>query len=276
MSTPIKWTALGTKQAVSFYDPLNPGTVFNPQLNPLTQAFTPGNVRKYVKTTNGTSIITGDREYPPTEIKLIWSLIDKSDYDNLRYYTSLSPIVFVDNNNNGFLGVLVIDNAGQIAGKTSNVWSCQASFLVLAPYNGISTTITNVTPPTLSVAIQSTPAGFIPSGTTFYVYPTIFTPWGESLVGSTLTVSSGGTNNASALITYSISATISYEKIRLYWNSTNNAATATFLTDIFPGGSNQFTIWGPYFQYSPAVPPTYGTAFYGYWDGGIWTQVTPV
>lgn len=268
----VTWSSLGVKQAVKFWDPSNPANSFSPQINPLTVARTPGTVRKYIKTTNGTSVISGDREYPPLEIQLSWDQIDYQDYLGLAAFTAIDPIVFCDNNNQGYLGVLVIDKAGQVAGKTKNVWAIQAAFLVIGPYNGVTGTINNLAPPTLSVTNHNT-GGYITASSTIYLWPTVFTPWGESTVGSMLTYSvPSGTNTNYGNISWTQPGNSYFTKLRLYWSSANNPANATLLTEVQAGQTGTFNLYSNYVAYSTTTPPTYTTAFTGYWMGALWQQ----
>lgn len=274
-----KWTGLQPKQAITFFDPANTGNTFSPQLNPKTAAFTPGNVRKYINTTNGNSVIVGDREYPPMEIKMAWDELDSSDWELIKLYTGVSPVVFVDNNDNGFLGCFVIDQKGQVAGKQAKVYQVQASFLVISPYNGVNSSLNNVSAPTLSKVLATT-GGYIPDSTDIYVWATICTGQGESVPGPALHITTGssGSNKNMATVSYTDPVDgdghhINYIKVRLYWNTTNNSTTATFLTDIMSSFSNSFPIYGQYQPYSNANPPLFGTAFTGYWTGGDWTQL---
>lgn len=266
------WTPLGQRQLCTFYDPLNLSNSFTPQFNYQSQDFTPGNVRKYSQTINGTNIISGDREYPPTEIDIVWPQIDIADYNKLKVFTAITPCVFVDNNDNGFLGVLVIDKAGQIPGKTSNVWAVSAKFLVLSPYNGLHTNINAVTPPTLSVFNQSN--GFIGPNVTMNFWATAFTAWGESQVSpvASITTPNDGLNNHSIAIQWVFPSSIYLKKVRLYWNSASMASNSTMLADIQAGFNPSFFVYGPFVNYNTINPPLFGTAFSGYWAGGQWVQ----
>jgi hypothetical protein len=274
MPSNISWTPLGTKSAVAFYDPANTSNIWKPMNNPATQQFTPGNVRKYVNTTNGTSVIIGDREYPPMEIKLGWEQIDKKDVDGIRIYCGISPVVYVDSNDQGFLGVLMFDQAGQIAGSSANVWQLQASFLVIAPYNGLLTNINSITPPSLT-DVTTTTGGYIPLSTTTNYWATVFTQWGESTPGAMHAVTTGSGTNTNKTVLSFTTPVKNYVKVRIYWSTGTNFANATFLTDVFTGASpnNSFTVYSAYNQYSPANPPLYGTAFTGYFAGGMFEQV---
>lgn len=269
--SPIFTTALQTRQLVSFYDPLNQGsTLFSPKLNPAVITRKPGSVRKYAKTINGTSVLKGQWEYPPTEILLTWNQIDQADYLSLAYFTSLSPVVFVDNNDKGFLGALVFDEADQIAGLSMNVWTVKASFLVIAPYNGNSTSINQLAPPTLTSSVV-TPGGYVPASTTLYVWPTVNTPWGESAVGSSIALTAASANTYFN-VTWTNPTSTWYRYTSLYWNTANTAATATLLMQGLPAQSGSFTIYGAYQNYTTQNPPIYGTAFTGQWRGGSWVQ----
>lgn len=273
----VQWTSLGNKIPVKFWDPANISNAFSPQINPVTISRTPGNVRKYVKTANGTSIISGDREYPPIEIKMTWDELDYADYQSLMLFTAIDPIVFADNNNQGYLGVFVIDKAGQVVGKTKNVWAIEAAFLVLGPYNGQTGSILNLTPPSIAI-VQNTAGGYINGGTTAgYLWNTVFTPWGESLVGNATGVAltaTSGTNTNSFSVSWAQPSSTYYVKSRLYWNSTNDPTTATLLTEVQAGQVGSFTVYTAYAQYSTVNPPTYTTAFTGYWTGSLWTQAS--
>lgn len=266
------WTALGPKIPVKFWDPANTSNFFSPQINPVTISRTPGNVRKYVKTANGTSIISGDREYPPIEIKITWDELDYSDYLAISQFTAIDPIVFSDNNNQGYLGVFVIDKAGQVAGKTSNVWAVEAAFLVLAPYNGATGTINNLTPPSNWTFQVYTTGGYITSPNTFYFWPTVFTPWGESTVGlgSGITATTGSNNYF--VLSWAQPSSPYFTKFRWYWNSTNDPTSATLLTEVQAGQIGSFTVYSNYVAYNTVNPPLYTTAFTGYWNGSLWTQ----
>jgi hypothetical protein len=264
------WTSLGTVQRATFYDPANTSNTYTVQFNYKSMPIKPGSIRKYTMTTNGTSVIVGDREYPPQEIQLVWDQLDKSDFDALRAFTQISPIVFVDNNDNGWLGVLVIDNAAQVSGLTKNVWAIQASFLVIAPYQGRTRSINVLTAPTLTTTLNA--GGYIPNGTTLYFWSTIWTPWGESTVSSVTSVTTAFANQFISL-GWSAPTSPYFKKLRIYWNTTNNPTTATMLTEIQAGFSASFSVYGPYVPYSTITPPIYNTAFSGFWSGGIWQSV---
>lgn len=265
------WTNLGTVQRARFYDPNNTANTFTVQYNYKAMAVTPGNVRKYTQTVNGTSVIIGDREYPPTEIRITWDQMDKSDLDVIRQFTILSPIVFVDNNDNGYLGVLVIDNVAQVGGMTKNVWGVSASFLVIAPYQGTTRAINVLAAP--AIANPSWVAGYVPNGTTLYYWSTAWTPWGESLVSSVLTYTNSSGGLQAPVITWTQPVSPYFKKARLYWNTTNTPASATMLTEVQAGFTGTFTAYGPYVAYNSINPPTFSTAFTGYWSGGLWTSI---
>ncbi len=265
------WTSLGVRQLANFYDPANPANTYTVQFNYKAMPITPGNVRKYTQTVNGTSVIIGDREYPPVEIKLVWDQMDKADLDILRQFTIISPIVFVDNNDNGYLGVLVINTAQQVGGMTKNVWGVDASFLVIAPYQGNTRIINTLTPPTITPTISGS-TGYIPNATTIYFWATVFSSWGESLVGTVATALSTGTNQAFSL-TWPAPVSPYAKKIRLYWYTANTPSLATMLTEVQAGFPASFTEFGPYVAYNSLNPPTYSTAFSGYFAGGLWQSV---
>lgn len=265
-------TPLPTRKGVTFYDPANTGNTYTSKLNPIQIKRKPESVRKYTRTTNGTSVITGSREYPPSEIKLVWNQMDKTDYEGIRPFTGINPIVFVDNNDNGYLGVLVIDSVEQLANKSGWVYAVEASFLVVAPYNGSSSTINTLAVPTLSVA-YGTP-GYIPANTTMYAWATVITPWGESTPGSALTIAPGATANQYASISWTAPTSNYYRKTRLYWNNANSVSSATFLGEVLSGLTQGFTIYGPYVAYSTLNPPLFGRNFTGYFAGGLWTNDT--
>jgi hypothetical protein len=105
-----------------------------------------------------------------------------------------------------------------------------------------------------------------------YVWSTINTAWGESTPS---TVQSFTTNaaNQSININWTAPSSAYFKKLSLYWNSTNNVSTATLLTEVQAGFSNSFTLFGPYVAYNTKNPPTYNTAFSGYWAGGFWQSV---
>lgn len=186
------WTALGTRQLVRFYDPYNPTTTFTPQLNPRQQMVKPNNIRKYTETTNGTSVILGDREYPPKEIQLVWPIMDSADYESFRTMCAINPLVFVDNNDNGYMGLLQIDDVQQVPDKTYKVYEVHASFLVISPYNGTNSVLNVLTNPTLTTSAAWTASnGYIPSGVPIYFYPTVCTPWGETTAGTEYSICNG-------------------------------------------------------------------------------------
>jgi hypothetical protein len=269
MANTLTWSPLGPRKSVAFFDPLNPGVVFKPQNNPETEIVSPNSVRKYLPTTNGTSVIVGDREYPPKEIALTWTYLDAADLEGLRPYIATSPIVFVDNNDQGYLGVLIFDQVQQLPGKTFLIYTVKASFLVLGPYNGLLTNINSLTPPSMTTALAS--GGYIPNATTLYFWQTVFTPWGESAVSSASTVT---TSSANQRITLSWTAPVNswYRKSRIYWNTTASASTATLLTEVLAGWTPSFIAYSNYFAYSTVVPPSYTTAFTGYFGAGKWLQ----
>jgi hypothetical protein len=122
----LKWTPLPQRQLVKFYDPANPSTSYTPQNNPEQIILKPNNVRKYVETTNGTSVIMGDREYPPKEIALTWNTLDAADLEGIRPFIYTAPIVYVDNNDQGYLGVLILDDVEQLPGKTMLIYTVKA------------------------------------------------------------------------------------------------------------------------------------------------------
>lgn len=262
-------TALQTRQLVTFFDPSNPGLMyFQPRLNPsiITRKVT--SVRKYQKTINGTSIITGNWEYPPQELSMNWNQIDFSDYDLLREYSYIYPIVFIDNNDQGFLGTFVFDTAEQIPNLSRNVWAVKGSFLVQAPHDGLTTILPQLAGPTISLA--QTSGGYMPTAYTLYFWSTATTPWGESVAAGPFSIT---TNAASAAIsaTWANPTSNWYRTTKLYWNTTNNSATATQLMETEPGQTGSFTVYGQYVQYSITNPPAYGTAYTGHWSGGLWT-----
>jgi len=167
--------------------------------------------------------------------------------------------------------VLNIDGAQQLPGKSGNVWEIKAAFLVLSPYNGQSTTLMSLTAPTLSVGM-ATSGGYIPTASTFYVWSTASNKNGETTVSAAATVTSTS-NNSLATITFTHPTSTYYIKTSLYWNTVNNPATATFLTDIPNGFTPSFPIYVTPQSISYQTPPLYGTAFTGRWSGGRWTQL---
>lgn len=274
-STIPTWTDLQTKQLVKFFDPASSST-FTPQINPTQQVNKPGNSRKYTMTTNTTSVIQGSREYPPKEISLTWNCMDASDFESLRVMQSINPIVYVDNNDVGYLGVLVFDSVEQLPNVSKKVYRVMASFLVLNPYNGQVTILNQLIPPTLSLAgsVQTT-GGYIAGSTTLYFWTTVTTPSGESLPSSTFSVATpAGTNTNYFTLQFTAPTSAWYRKTRIYWNSTNSSVTSTLLAECLAGQPSTFKIYTAYLAYSTLGPPTYGTAFTGRWDGGKWTQTT--
>jgi len=266
------WTWAQTKQSVKFFDPSNTSNSCSPQLNPTQQILRPNNVRKYTATTNGTAVIVGGREYPPKEISLTWNQMDAADYEAFRLMQFIAPLVYVDNNDQGYLGVLVIDEVQQLAGTPKKAYSVAASFLVIGPYNGQSTIINQLTVPTVSGGSFST-GGYLPASTTLYFFATVFTPFGESLPGPAVPITTVSTSNNSYIqLTWSAPISTWYRKTRLYWTPSNNSTTATFLTDVLAGQPTTFNVYAPYVGYSTLQPPTFGTAFTGYFSGAKWVQ----
>lgn len=265
-------SSLQPVQKITLYDPSNPANVWVAKLNPKTITRKPGSVRKYVTTTNGTSVILGDREYPTTEIALTWTQMDAAERNALAAFTSIAPVVFVDNRNNGYLGVLVIDENEQLGNVTMDVWSVKASFLVIAPYHGsgISSNINALTPPTLSASLSETP-GYMQSGTTVNIWSTVFTPCGESTVGPMLAITASAANKAYN-VTFTAPASSYYRRTRLYWSTGVDYTQSTFLTDIESGFDASFLVQTGYVEYNTISPPLFGTAFTGFWTGGMWTE----
>ena len=273
-SNPIFPTPLQARQLVQFYDPANVGNTFTPKLNPVSVQRRPTNVRKYTQTTNSTAVILGDYEYPPKEISITWNQLDDTDFQALRLFTFISPIVFVDNNNQGFLGVLVIDEAEQLINVSLKVWMVKASFLVVSPYNGQSSNINSLANPTLSSAKTSS-GGYITGAQTIYVWNTVFTPTGESVPGTALTLTSlSGDANAYWTVSWTAPTSGWYRKTRLYWNSVNNSSSATMLGEVLAGLTQTWTIYTIYTAYNAINPQLYNQAFTGYWSGGLWVQTT--
>jgi hypothetical protein len=271
---PIFPTPLQTRQLVTFFDPLNTGNYFIPKLNPIQMIRKPNSVRKYTMTTNSTAVILGDYEYPPKEISITWNQIDDADFQSLREFTFISPITFVDNNDNGYLGVLVIDEAEQLANVTLKAWSVKASFLVVSPYDGITTTLPKLSNPSLSDT-KTTSGGYITGAQTIYVWNTVFTPTGESVPGTALTLTStSGDTAAYFTVTWTAPTSGWYRKTRLYWNSVNTSTTATLLGEVLAGLSQQWTIYTIYTPYNSINPQLYNQAYTGYWSGGLWTPQT--
>lgn len=262
------WTALPPRQLVTFYNPSDPLNTFTPQINPVTEKRKPNSVRKYMETTNLGAAIIGDREYPPKEITLTWNQMDDSDYQQFKNMSFIYPLVFVDNNDNGFLGALVFDSVEQLSKVTKKIWQVQASFLVTAPYDGLYNAIPKLDPPQLSVTVNSS-GGYITFGTNEYFWTTIVTKTGESTIGQMVSATAGSNNN-SFLLTFAAPVSIYYVKTRIYWNSAPNPATATFLADIFNSQNSTWTAYGPYVNYSQLNPPSYNSAFTGYWAGALW------
>jgi hypothetical protein len=263
-------TKLGHRQLIQIYDPANTSDSFTPSNNPTTQAFKPETVRKYVRTTNGTSIISGDKEYPPSEISLNWDFIDYSGVNAMRMFTAISPVVLVDNNDNGFLGIFCIDDAAQVPGKTSNVWAIKSSFLVLNPYNGNLSTVNQLVPPTLTTSAATT-GGAIPASTTLYFWSTVFTQYGESVISAVKSqATAAGTATNTITVNFTANPSIYYRKTRLYWNTINDPTSSTMLTEIMAGQTPSFIVGGNYAEYNQEVPPSYGQAFQGLWASGLW------
>lgn len=268
------WTPLPSVQYVTFFDPNNPLTTFTPQLNPVQIPRAVGNVRKYTETVNGGVIILGDKEYPPKEIGLVWNQLDDSDFQKLVKFSYLFPCAFVDNNDNGFIGCLVFDQVQQVPKVTKKIWQVKASFLVTSPYNGLVNAIPQLDPPALTLQIldpTNTPGnpGYITASTTQYFWATIVSRTGESTVGQILTATS--IHNYTAFV-LSFTAPVSYYylKTRIYWSNQTIAANATFLADIWAGQTATFTAFGPYVNYSNALPPSFSQSFTGYWAGATW------
>lgn len=279
---PLKWTPLQPRQLVQFFDPNNPSNIYSPQINPQQITMNPGNVRQYQGTTNGAATIIGKREYPPVQIQLTWSQMDVTDYQGIAAFTSLSPIVYVDNNNNGYIGVLTIQQAGQIVGMSSNVWGATMNFLVLGPYNGliggVPTLIPQLNPNSTggtqgNVNFTATNGGhntgFIPTSTTIRFWLTFTSRTGESVVGTVLPQTTAHAND-SIILTWNPDLSNYYITSKLYWFTTNTPSAATFLTEVQAGFPGTFTVYAPYVQYSLANPPAYGQAFMGFWVGGLW------
>ena len=264
-------TPLPSRQGYTFFDPANPGVAFSVPNNPVTAKRKPQNVRKYTMTTNGTSVINGDREYPPAEISLTWNQIDYTYFEQLAQWQLINPIVMVDHLDNGYLGVLIIESAEPISGLTRNVWAVTANFLVIAPYNGLISVLNSLAAPTISFALSSTP-GYIAPSTTINLWTTVFSPWGES-VPSTLTTITNSTTNAAYNCSFIPPASVFYRKTRIYWNTTSTLSNATFFMDILSGFPtdipNTFTLYGNYAPYCTLNPPSYGTSFQGTWNGGL-------
>lgn len=262
-------TVLTPTQFFKFYDPNNTGNSWTVNVNPTVVKRKAGTVRKYIKTVNGTGLISGGREYPPAEIVLTWNQIDKTQVEGIRQFAALDAVVMVDNNDQGFLGVLVIDEADQLGGKSGNVWYVSASFLTVSPYNGTNSVINKLSPPLLAATVN-TSGGYIPN-TSLFVWPTVVTKWGESTPGTVLAPTTAGSNQW-VNVTFAPPASAYYRSTRLYWNSTNNSTTATFLAEIPAGLTAAFPIYGPYNAYTNTNPPLLGTNFTGYFSGGLWVN----
>lgn len=274
MANPYFPTALPTRQGFRLYDPANPTNTYTTPLNPLQVKRTPGTLRKWTPLVNGNAAIIGNTETAPKMIQLIWPQLDKASFDAIRTMCAVAPIVMVDNNDQGYLGVLVCDSPEQLANVSLNVWNATFSFLVIAPYNGTSTTINTLAIPTVTPTVSTT-GGFINGSTTLYLFATVVTKWGESAPGPAISVTTpNGTNTNMATLAFTAPTSGYYKKLRLYWNTANNSATATWLTDIWAGMTSTYTLYTGYIPYSTLVPPTYGRNFTGDFQGSLWTNGT--
>jgi hypothetical protein len=222
-------------------------------------------------TTNGTSIISGDKEYPPSEIVLKWNQIDYSYLQQLAAWQSTFPLVMVDHLDNGYLGVLCCESSEPIPSITRNTWAATFNFLVIGPYNGLHSTVPQLEAPTIAYALSGSP-GYIAPSTTIYLWGSSFSPWGETALSSVTTIVNS-TSNAAYNISFTPDSSGFYRKSRFYWNTSNTPSTATFFMDVLSGfpqdGPNTFTVWGNYAPYSALTPPSYGTAFKGMFAGGL-------
>lgn len=271
-------TSLGARQLISFFDPSDSTNIVTPNLNPTVIKRKPNNLRKYTATTNSTSVILGAFEGPVSEISISYPMIDISQLEAIIPFTQLSPVVFVDNNDAGFYGVLVVDSCEQLNNYTRNVWALDMSFLVIGPYNGLTTTLPQLTAPTITATLAGV-TGYIPNPATIYLWATVFTNRSadsESVVGSMTTISNT-TPNAAYSLSWTPPSSLYFSKLRVYWNSTNNPVTATLLTECYSGFPsdvpNSFTLFNNYVAYNSESPVSYGTAFSGYWAGSIWIPV---
>src|SRR5579884_1493497 len=244
-----------TLQYCSFTDPANTSNTLTLNLNYTQMKRKPGSVRKYTMTTSGQSVILGSAEYPPSELSLSWNMLDSSQVSSLVAFTQIAPCWFVSNRNEGFLGVLVIDEVEELL-TTRDVFSLKASFLVIAPYNGVGSSINMLTAPTLSASL-SVKTGYITNPSDLYLWSTQFTPWGESTVSSVYHIHNT-TTNAAYDISYTPSTSTSARKVRLYWNTTNTPTTATLLVEILQGfpqdNPGTFTLYNNYVTYSTITP----------------------
>jgi len=272
-------TTLGAVNYYTFFDPSNTGNTFTVNLNPITVKRKPANLRKYVATTNSTAILTGAFEGPVSEVSISWNQLDYSQLQLLVPFTQISPIVMIDQNNTGYLGVLCIDSCEQLAGFTRNIWAVQASFLVISPYSGTGTPLNTLVAPTITATLSGS-AGFIPTAQDLYLWSTVFTSrsaTSESVVGTVTHIHTSSANVAYNL-TWTPPSSLYFSKLRIYWAVANTPTTATLLTEVLSGFPqdlpSSFTLWNNYVAYNTENPPTYGTAFPGYWGGSLWIQGT--
>lgn len=262
---------LAAVQRVALFNPANTNTIWQSNLNPTVLKRTAGNVRKYVKTTNSTSIVQGSSEYPPTELKISWSQLDYAQVTQLIAFTQVSPCVFVDNRDNGFLGELVINSIEQLL-VVRDAWSVDASFLVLSPFGGLVNDITKLTAPTITATL-SAKTGYLSNPADVYLWMTVSTPWGQSTVGSVTHVHNT-TGSAAYDLSFTPPSSSSYRKCTIYWYSANTPTSATILYEILSGFpqdvGNTATLWQNYVPYNTVSPPLYSTSFSGSWQGSLW------
>lgn len=273
MPLPVRYTSLQPTQYLKWFDPANTSNSYTVQLNPQKLDYMAGAARKATRTTNANQNILGDREGPPKSISMEWGQQPSVDLAGIQPFTEIQPCAFIDNNDNGFLGVFCIDDQQQLNDVSLLGYNVKASFLPTCPYNGETTTLNYIAAPTLSQSSLGT-IGYIPASTPVYIWATALSAVGESIPGSVLTIASSGTPNEAYQISWTTPSSQWFRGVNLYWNSTNTLATATLLCSILSGQSSSFNIYSSYLAYTTVNAPSYGTSFTGYWSGGLWVQTS--
>lgn len=270
-------SSLGGVQYIRFVDPSGVTPTFVVNLNASSIVRTPGTIKSQRVTTNSTNVIVGGVESAPKKISLAWPQIDYTQVQGIVPFVNIDPCVIILNDDSAYIGSLIVEDAQQLSGYTRNVWSLKLSFLPVGPYNGLTTTLNQLTPPTLSSALSSA-TGYIANPSDIYVWNSVFTEWGESTVNGTPLHIANSTANAAYTISWTAPSSIHYRKTRLYWAATNTLADATLLAEVLAGfpqdNPSSFTVFTNYVQYSSLKPASYGTAFTGYFAGALFQSTT--
>lgn len=246
--------------------------------NPTTYNFVPlTKATAAIPINAGPNVLQGGVEFAAASIPLEWPELDYAEYQQLAAY-HLQPSTMIDMLDNGYLGWLILGSWEPPAGVATIVGKCKGAFVVSKPANGLSSVINTLANGATISAIVSA-GGSIAASTTLCYGLTLWSSWGESLIGPILTVSTGSTANAMIQLSWTAPTSGYFRRARLYVATSAAtlvaASSANVKADVYASWNQTFTDYcGMSGVNSVGTIPSVNQAYTGLWAGSLWQNAT--